>query len=37
MRYSPYIQEISEIIFSKELGELVNVVHVEPVCRSALL
>lgn len=31
MRYSPYVQEISEIVFSKQLGELVNVVHIEPV------
>lgn len=31
MRYSPYVQEISAIVFSGALGELVNVVHVEPV------
>lgn len=31
MRYSPYIQEISRIIASGHLGELVNVAHIEPV------
>jgi predicted dehydrogenase len=31
MRYSPYTKEISEIIASGSLGELVNAVHVEPV------
>ncbi|PFH52530.1 hypothetical protein AMATHDRAFT_139561 [Amanita thiersii Skay4041] len=31
LRYSPYHQEIDKIIRSGELGELVNVVHVEPI------
>lgn len=31
MRYSPYSKEITEIVQSRALGELVNVVHVEPV------
>ncbi|KAF8351275.1 streptomycin biosynthesis protein StrI [Amanita rubescens] len=31
LRYTPYFQQIDEIISSGELGELVNVVHVEPV------
>lgn len=31
MRYSPYSQEITEVIRSGSLGELVNAVHVEPV------
>lgn len=31
LRYSPYFQQIDNIISSGELGELVNVVHVEPV------
>ncbi|KAJ3550635.1 hypothetical protein NMY22_g352 [Coprinellus aureogranulatus] len=31
MRYSPYTEEISDIIASGALGELVNAVHVEPV------
>ncbi|KAF8076234.1 hypothetical protein FPV67DRAFT_1407569 [Lyophyllum atratum] len=31
MRYSPYSQEITEIVRSRALGDLVNVVQVEPV------
>ncbi|KDR83569.1 hypothetical protein GALMADRAFT_235816 [Galerina marginata CBS 339.88] len=31
MRYSPYSQEITEIVRSGNLGELINVVQVEPV------
>ncbi|KAH0587307.1 Putative oxidoreductase yteT [Termitomyces sp. J132] len=31
MRYSPYSKELSKILHSGVLGELVNVVHVEPV------
>ncbi|ETW84569.1 hypothetical protein HETIRDRAFT_312391 [Heterobasidion irregulare TC 32-1] len=31
LRYSPYNQAITEIVRSGKLGELVNVVHVEPV------
>ncbi|PPQ66752.1 hypothetical protein CVT24_008709 [Panaeolus cyanescens] len=31
MRYSPYSKEITDIIRSGSLGELVNAVHVEPV------
>jgi hypothetical protein len=31
MRYSPYSQEISKIVSSRSLGELVNIVQVEPV------
>lgn len=31
MRYSPYSQEIAEIIRSGVLGELINIVQVEPV------
>ncbi|KAF8743796.1 hypothetical protein AX14_000212 [Amanita brunnescens Koide BX004] len=31
LRYSPYFQQIDKIISSGKLGELVNVVHVEPV------
>lgn len=31
MRYSPYSQGITEIVRSGTLGQLVNVVHVEPV------
>ncbi|KAF8639936.1 hypothetical protein AX17_001186 [Amanita inopinata Kibby_2008] len=31
LRYSPYFKDIDKIICSGELGELINVVHVEPV------
>lgn len=31
LRYTPYFQQIDKIISSGELGELINVVHVEPV------
>jgi len=31
MRYSPYSQEITEIIRSGVLGDLINVVQIEPV------
>ncbi|KAG6879441.1 hypothetical protein C0992_002572 [Termitomyces sp. T32_za158] len=31
MRYSPYTQELTRILRSGALGELLNVVHVEPV------
>ena len=31
MRYSPYSKEITEIVRSGVLGELINVVHVEPI------
>ncbi|TFK76055.1 NAD(P)-binding protein [Pluteus cervinus] len=31
MRYSPYNKEISTIVQSKALGDLINVVHIEPV------
>jgi len=31
MRYSPYSQEITEIVRSGALGELINIVQVEPV------
>ncbi|KAG5637464.1 hypothetical protein H0H81_004481 [Sphagnurus paluster] len=31
MRYSPYSKEITAIVHSRALGDLVNVVHVEPV------
>jgi len=31
MRYSPYSKEISDIVRSGALGELVNIVQVEPV------
>lgn len=31
LRYSPYYKAVSEIVRSGTLGELVNVVHVEPV------
>ncbi|KAF8165181.1 hypothetical protein B0H34DRAFT_671092 [Crassisporium funariophilum] len=31
MRYSPYSQEITEIVRSGALGELINVVQIEPV------
>jgi len=31
MRYSPYSQEITEIVRSRALGDLVNIVQVEPV------
>jgi len=31
LRYTPYFQQIDKIVSSGELGELVNVVHVEPV------
>jgi hypothetical protein len=31
MRYSPYSQEITEIVRSDALGELINIVQVEPV------
>ncbi|EDR12932.1 uncharacterized protein LACBIDRAFT_183239 [Laccaria bicolor S238N-H82] len=31
MRYSPYSKEITEIVRSGALGELINVVHVEPI------
>jgi hypothetical protein len=31
LRYSPYNQAITDIVRSGSLGELVNVVHVEPV------
>lgn len=31
LRYSPYNAALAEIIRSGELGELINVVHVEPV------
>jgi len=31
LRYSPYNKAISEIVHSGSLGELVNIVHVEPV------
>ncbi|KAF8665550.1 hypothetical protein AX16_000010 [Volvariella volvacea WC 439] len=31
MRYSPYVKELTEVIRSGELGELVNIVHVEPI------
>ncbi|KAF8897389.1 hypothetical protein BD779DRAFT_1667376 [Infundibulicybe gibba] len=31
MRYSPYNQEITKIIRSGALGDLINIVHIEPV------
>ncbi|KAG6911704.1 hypothetical protein DXG01_007954 [Tephrocybe rancida] len=31
MRYSPYSRELSKVLHTGSLGELVNVVHVEPV------
>ncbi|KZT65989.1 NAD(P)-binding protein [Daedalea quercina L-15889] len=31
LRYSPYNKAVSEIVLSGELGQLVNVVHVEPI------
>ncbi|CCM04855.1 uncharacterized protein FIBRA_07048 [Fibroporia radiculosa] len=31
LRYSPYNKALSEFIFSGKLGQLINVVHVEPV------
>jgi len=31
LRYSPYTRAISEIVFSKALGDLINIVHIEPV------
>ncbi|EGO01805.1 hypothetical protein SERLA73DRAFT_177323 [Serpula lacrymans var. lacrymans S7.3] len=31
LRYSPYNKALTEVVHSRELGELVNVVHVEPV------
>ncbi|KIL68156.1 hypothetical protein M378DRAFT_72132 [Amanita muscaria Koide BX008] len=31
LRYAPYFQAVNKIVASGELGELVNVVHVEPV------
>ncbi|KAF8631262.1 hypothetical protein AX15_002589 [Amanita polypyramis BW_CC] len=31
LRYSPYFKAIDKIISSGELGELINVVHVEPI------
>ncbi|TCD66938.1 hypothetical protein EIP91_000716 [Steccherinum ochraceum] len=31
LRYSPYNQEVAEVIRSGALGELINVVHIEPV------
>ncbi|KAG5643777.1 hypothetical protein DXG03_009656 [Asterophora parasitica] len=31
MRYSPYSKEVAEIVHSRALGDLVNVVHLEPV------
>lgn len=31
MRYSPYSKEITEIVRSRALGELVNIVQIEPV------
>lgn len=31
LRYSSFNQEITKVIRSGELGELVNVVHIEPV------
>jgi predicted dehydrogenase len=31
LRYSPYNKELTDVIRSGALGELVNIVHVEPV------
>ncbi|KIK96953.1 hypothetical protein PAXRUDRAFT_825440 [Paxillus rubicundulus Ve08.2h10] len=31
LRYSPYSKAITEVVRSRELGELINAVHVEPV------
>lgn len=31
LRYSPYSQAVSEIVRSVTLGQLINVVHVEPI------
>jgi len=31
MRYSPYTKEITKIVRSRALGELVNLVQIEPV------
>lgn len=31
LRYSPYSRAITEIIHSKQLGELVNIHHIEPI------
>jgi predicted dehydrogenase len=31
LRYSPYSKAVTEVIHSGQLGELINVVHIEPV------
>lgn len=31
LRYSPYNKAVSEIVLSRELGQLINIVHVEPI------